>query len=345
MKKIAKKSIILLLIVVLTLSIFACGTPNTLMVDNVVVDIQEAVLVVGEEVTLAATVTPQDAANRNIAWTSSNTNVVTVDNNGKCTAVGSGEATVTVTTAEGAKTAQCKIYSGDIIVDASEETETDYGGVLGTSLFKSIGEAMAIITEDSTVIIKNGDYNEDVIATSSVTLIGVDYPVIQSFTMNADDATIILKGLAFSNTSFPNGGEATIDILQGASVTITDCTLIINTTETLVGGYAILVDKQAQKVEITNCTISNYRYGIYVYPTDKQINITNNTFSNLSIGIGVDIRQENSEPPTNYPTTGSVSDNEYNEVTTAAQFFHYGESYEGGFVFADYEQDEEIVEE
>ncbi|MGE5371616.1 MAG: Ig-like domain-containing protein [Solirubrobacterales bacterium] len=59
--------------------------------------------------TLVATVTPANAANQNVTWSSSNTSVATVDNNGLVTPVGAGTATITVTTVVGGKTATCEV--------------------------------------------------------------------------------------------------------------------------------------------------------------------------------------------------------------------------------------------
>ncbi len=49
------------------------------------------------------------ATNKKVTWKSSNAAVATVDANGKVTAVKAGEATITVTTEDGAKTAVCKV--------------------------------------------------------------------------------------------------------------------------------------------------------------------------------------------------------------------------------------------
>ena len=63
----------------------------------------------GQTLSLTATVSPSNAANKNVTWKSSNTSVAIVDSNGKVTAVGNGTATITVTTASGGKTATCKV--------------------------------------------------------------------------------------------------------------------------------------------------------------------------------------------------------------------------------------------
>ena len=66
-------------------------------------------LYVGENQTLTATITPSNATNKNVTWSSSAESVATVDTNGKVTAVGAGTAQITVTTEDGNKTATCTV--------------------------------------------------------------------------------------------------------------------------------------------------------------------------------------------------------------------------------------------
>ncbi len=67
----------------------------------------------GKSVTLAATVTPDSAVNKNLEWTSSNNNVATVDNNGTVTGKSFGTAIITATSTDGTgKTATCAVTVG-----------------------------------------------------------------------------------------------------------------------------------------------------------------------------------------------------------------------------------------
>jgi len=58
---------------------------------------------------LTATVSPSNATNKNVTWSSNNTNVATVNSSGLVTAVAPGDAIITCTTSDGSKTAQCNI--------------------------------------------------------------------------------------------------------------------------------------------------------------------------------------------------------------------------------------------
>ena len=66
-------------------------------------------LSVGEGNKLVATVTPEAAANKEVTWSSNNPEVATVDQDGKVVAQKPGNATITVTTKDGNKTATCEV--------------------------------------------------------------------------------------------------------------------------------------------------------------------------------------------------------------------------------------------
>jgi len=58
---------------------------------------------------LSATITPANADNQNVIWSSSNPAVATVNNSGLVTGVSVGSATITATTEDGGKTATCAV--------------------------------------------------------------------------------------------------------------------------------------------------------------------------------------------------------------------------------------------
>ena len=80
----------------------------------------------GRTATLTATVTPEDATNKNVVWSSDNEDVATVDQNGVVTAVGRGEATITVTTEDGNKTATCTVTVTKKSSSSSSSSSTTY---------------------------------------------------------------------------------------------------------------------------------------------------------------------------------------------------------------------------
>lgn len=82
-------------------------------VESVSLDKTRLDLEPGDTAQLTATITPEDATDKTLTWTSDETATATVDENGLVTAHdgGSGYATITVTTSNG-KTATCDVYVG-----------------------------------------------------------------------------------------------------------------------------------------------------------------------------------------------------------------------------------------
>ena len=83
--------------------------PEEISVESVELDAQNVTLKIGETTTLTATITPDNATNKNVTWSSGNEDIATVDNGGKVTAQGVGETMITVTTEDGQKTAECVV--------------------------------------------------------------------------------------------------------------------------------------------------------------------------------------------------------------------------------------------
>ena len=89
----------------------------------------------GSSETLTATVTPADAKNKKVSWSSSAPGVAAVDQNGNVTAVKAGTATITVTTEDGGHQASCKVtVEGKKVtgVTVNHQTLTLYEGASET---------------------------------------------------------------------------------------------------------------------------------------------------------------------------------------------------------------------
>ena len=83
--------------------------PAPVLVNSVTLNKSETTLTVGGTETLTATITPNNATNQNVTWSSDKPEVAKVEN-GIVTAVSAGTATITVTTADGNYTAVCTVY-------------------------------------------------------------------------------------------------------------------------------------------------------------------------------------------------------------------------------------------
>lgn len=101
----------------------------------------EVELLEGKTTTLSATVTPDNATDKTVKWTSDNTAVATVDENGNITAVKAGTATITVTTNDGNVSATCKVtVKKEVAVTTGNEptTTTKAGAVNAPSRAKIV---------------------------------------------------------------------------------------------------------------------------------------------------------------------------------------------------------------
>ena len=82
---------------------------KVISVTGVLLDESSITLDVGGSKTLAATVTPENATNKKVRWTSDNETVATVSEDGVVTAVAGGTAVITATTHDGLFTATCTV--------------------------------------------------------------------------------------------------------------------------------------------------------------------------------------------------------------------------------------------
>ena len=78
-------------------------------VTEVYLNITELELAEGGSETLTATITPSNATNKAVSWSSNQPTIANVDANGNITAIAEGAATITVTTDDGNKTATCEV--------------------------------------------------------------------------------------------------------------------------------------------------------------------------------------------------------------------------------------------
>ena len=90
-------------------SLTANLTVDPVPVASVTLDKNTLALFTGDSATLVANVQPADATNKTVNWATSNPAIVTVDANGKVTAVAAGTANITATTVDGNKTAVCAV--------------------------------------------------------------------------------------------------------------------------------------------------------------------------------------------------------------------------------------------
>lgn len=362
MKKHLLKLLICSAVIVLFSTVLVCCKPSDNPPSNenkpkIFATVENALMITGESFYLDYTISDEKNSEKSeyVIEYSVEGDSVKVDENGVVTAEKVGDSTVKIKIKDTEQTAECKIVVGNIIVDAkatpevSAKTDNDkkfavradytvtkkgYGGIKGETLFDNLTEGVEKAKENDYILVQGGNYNESVTIAKSVTVRGVDKPVFNGITISSN-TSVTLENLCLADSTYPGGTGARVYVQDGASLVMSDCVLTTNSTEELTGGYGVFAKKQAKKIELKNNTLSNFRYGIYICPTDGEVKITNNKLSNMNVGIGLDIRQENSSE--NYPTKGEIKTNEYNEIEAKTSFLHHGDNYSGEFDFEDNE--------
>ena len=80
------------------------------------------------DASLTATVLPENATNKNVTWSSSNTAVATISKDGRITPLQEGSTTITVITEDGGKTAQCTLTVKEFVSIPNYVLHGQYNG-------------------------------------------------------------------------------------------------------------------------------------------------------------------------------------------------------------------------
>ncbi|MCQ2607601.1 MAG: Ig-like domain-containing protein [Bacteroidales bacterium] len=160
---------------------------DVIAVENVSVAPTSLVMNAGDTKTVVATVSPADATNKTISWTSSDENVVTVSSEGIVTAVGAGTAEVTASSANG------KTATVDVTVN-----------------YKKIS---SVSLAEKTITLNEGE-NSDLSSLLNLSPVTVETESIV-WSINSSNATIDEDGLLVNNRLFGTE-QATV------TVTVTD---------------------------------------------------------------------------------------------------------------------------
>ena len=188
----------------------AYGSLSPVSVTGVTLDRTSVTLDKGDTTTLVARVSPSDATDPSVNWSSDDGAVATVDANGLVTAVSAGTATITVTTTEGDFTASSTVTVNVPVTGVALDrtsvslTEGDTTTLVATvspsdATDASVGwssDDVAVATVDA-----NGLVTAVSAGTATITVTTTDGDLTASSTVTVDIAVVPVTGVALDRTS------------------------------------------------------------------------------------------------------------------------------------------------
>jgi uncharacterized protein YjdB len=205
---------------------------NAMIVHPVAVSLNktQVSLKVGDTEALTATVTPDNALDKTTNWKSSNSNIVTVDNTGKVTAVGAGSAIITVTTSDGSKSNNCNVSVTSPVTAITLNKSTTELTVSGTDILMEGRKETLVAT-----IVPDTATNKDITWVSSNNDVVTVDNIGKIIGVKAGTATITVITSDGSKTATCNVVVriAPVDRITGINMKKTEDSLIVGQTDTL----------------------------------------------------------------------------------------------------------------
>ncbi len=227
--------------------ITACGTTA---VTQVALNKTELSLTVGAEETLTATVSPDDATDKSVTWSSSDESIATVSAAGKVTAVAVGSATVTVKTTDGSKEATCAVTV----------TEATPGTVAVTGV--TLDKTSATLIDD----VRGG------VLTLNATVAPAD-ATDKAVTWTSSDPTVaaVVDGVVTAKKA----GTATITVTTVDGSKTATCTITVNAvTSRMLLTVGQTVNVEVDAVDISDTTVVSYAEGVFTTLKEGEVILT-----------------------------------------------------------------------
>ena len=207
-------------ICILLMAISCQKEPQVVKVESVSLNTTSLTLVEGDSQSLTATVSPSNADNKKVSWSSSNSSVATVDDRGTVTAIAPGTATITAKTEDGGKTATCSVTVNSRVISVEsvsldktelELIEGDKATLVATVLpenadnknviWNSSNEEIATVEDGVVTAIKEGEATitaktEDGEKTATCSVTVIDKSKIKPLCFTADgEQSVSLKNV------------------------------------------------------------------------------------------------------------------------------------------------------
>lgn len=266
-------------------------------------------IVKGNSETLVATVSPSNAPNKTVTWSSSNTSIATVDGNGKVVGKAIGTATITARNSNG-KTATCTVkvinkMNNPITVTASQSWSTTFSTSAQTKSITAATNAQGSVTYAITSQ-PSGNY----FTISGTTLTKKANTPVGTY-------KVIVRATAAGNANY-NSGYKDITVSVGVSKILSPIT--VPTNQSLSYNYST----SAQTKSITGVTNAQgaVTYAITSQPSGNYFTISGTALTkkaNTPVGIYKVIVRVTAEGNANYLSS-------YRDITVSISVGKYTDS-------------------
>ena len=248
-----------------------CAVTVTVPVTSITLNYPDLSLVEGDTETLVATITPDDATDKAVTWTSSDASVAQVDAQGKVSALKEGKAVITATAGE--KSATCDVTVSKKVIPVSGITLNKNT----LDLVKGQSETLAAVVTpsdatDKTVTWTSSDETVATVSGGKVTAVGGGSAVITAKAGDkqatcAVNVTVPVSGITLDKTTLTleEGGSAvlTATVLpsDASDKTVTWTTsnasvaTVVDGKVTAVGGGSATITAKAGEMSAT-CAVT-----------------------------------------------------------------------------------------
>lgn len=170
-----------------------------------------ATMTVDGTLDLTARITPSDATDKTVTWSTSNSGIATITN-GEITAVATGTATVTVTSIDGSKTATCNLTVETINIVIANTVLEDFEGDTPTigEMGWNTGDVEASIKTNSNIVAETNSYvttNNDT-STKSLQILNNAYNAIPTIQVTIPSGTSLSDYSSLKVSYFGLSGDA-----------------------------------------------------------------------------------------------------------------------------------------
>ena len=287
----------------------------TIPVSGVSLDSLTKMMTVGGTFQLTATIAPSNATNKNVTWTSNNTNVASVNSSGLVTANSAGTATITVATVDGNKRATCTVtvVAATIPVTGVSLSSTAKTMTAGENFPLTATVTPSNATDKSVTWASNNTYVASVnssgtvtannAGTATITVTTVDGNRQATCTVTVVAATIPVSGVSLNSTArtMTTGGNfqltATVTPSNATNKNVTWTSNNANVAS--VNSSGLVTANSAGTATITVATVDgNKQATCAVTVTSSMVSVT---------GITLDESSKTMAPGSNFQLTATVT--------------------------------------